>query len=347
MKKILINANLGALTGLSYHRLIVPYVKVSDLEEFKCDVYTDVTMLSDEQIKDYHAVVYQREIDVRGRSLEIIQRFKRLGVKVIFDIDDYWKLPQTHHLYAAYKDFNIPKQTEEILKNVDLVTTTTEYLAEIIRGFNKNVEVLPNCLDPNEDQWKSNKIPSEAIRFGYIAGVHHVQDVKMLEMPIHKAVFSIDNAKFVLGGYTDNLHYKQYEAILSSDGWAKNKYQRINALPVQKYGLAYNHTDVSLIPLAASAFAYCKSEIKLLEAGMHGNAVIVSDCLPYSIFPKNTGIWVKAACTNDWYKAIKKYCNEPEFRKDKADELTGYVLLNYDLNKWTKVRKEILRRLLE
>ena len=30
-------------------------------------------------------------------------------------------------------------------------------------------------------------------------------------------------------------------------------------------------------------------------------------------------------------------------REDKALELSGYVKLNYDLNKWTKIRKEILR----
>jgi len=90
MKKILINTNLKQPTGLNFHRLIVPYTKVSDLVEFKCDVYEDCTKLTDEQLKDYQAVVYQREIKLDGTSKQIIERYQKNGLKVIFDIDDYW-----------------------------------------------------------------------------------------------------------------------------------------------------------------------------------------------------------------------------------------------------------------
>jgi len=343
MKKILINSNLKQPTGLSFHRLIVPYTKVSDLVEFKCDVYEDCTQLSDEQLKDYQAVVYQREIKLDGTSKQIIERYQKNGLKVIFDIDDYWLLPGTHFLFNAYKDNNVPAQTIEILKAVDLVTTTTEHLANEIRKYNKNVEVIPNCLDLEQDQWQQNKVESKKLRFGYVAGVHHVEDVRLMQQGIKKALFKLD-CEFVLGGYNNNPHYNFYESVLSCNGVGKDSYKRVNALPVTQYGNTYNIIDVNLIPLASSVFTPFKSEIKMLEAGAHRNAVIVQDALPYNVMPKNVGCWIKDE--SDWFKAIRRMIAEPNYRQDKADALEYYTRTNYDLNKWTQTRKEVLRLVL-
>lgn len=347
MKKIAINANMRQPTGLSYHRLIVPYQYISDMAEFQCDVFQDVATLPDDKLKQYCAVVFQREIHTNGRSVELINKFHNLGIKVIFDIDDYWALPNTHHLFKLYTHNNIPGQTIEIFKHVDLITTSTEYLAKKIKAHtNKPVEVLPNCLDLNNEQWQSNKTPSELTRFGYIAGVHHVPDVKILERPIEKYFFSEGKCEFVLGGYSDNDHYNYYESVFSVNGKANERYKRIDALDVYNYGRMYNMTDVSLIPLVSNEFSACKSEIKLLEAAAHGNAVIASNVKPYNTFPKDSCIFLGNHDTNGWVKAIKKMCNEPNFRQDKAEELSIYVKLEYNLNKWTKIRKEILRSVL-
>lgn len=336
MIKILIKANMGNLNGLSYHRLIVPYSKVSDLTNFKCDVYEDLDVMPDEVIKDYQYVVYQREIDVYGKSIDKIKRFQKLGCKVIFDIDDYWHLPQSHALFKVYKEYQIVKQTEDILKHVDIVTCTTEILADKIRPFNKNVKVYPNCLDLTDEQWQPKKEPSQYIRFGYIAGVHHVQDIKILQIPIRKAR-QINNAQFVLGGYTDNDHYKYYESVMK-----QGNYLRINAINVYEYGKAYNLTDVSLIPLEKNIFTEGKSEIKLLEAAAHGNAAIVSNVKPYNIFPKDTAIFLQNSDINGWYKAIKRLTESSQMRQDYAEKLKEYTNINYNLNTWTEKRKEEL-----
>lgn len=343
MKKILIKTNIQELSGLNYHRLIVPYTKVSDLVEFKCDVYNEPHNMTDEQLQSFDAIVYQREIDIQGRSPELIKRYQSLGLKVIFDIDDFWILPATHWLHKAYKEHKISEQTIEILKLVDLVTCTTEHLAKEIRKYNKNVHVLPNCLDTNEEQWKQNKVQGYKLRFGYVAGVHHVEDVRLMAAGIKKAMFKLD-CQFVLGGYNNNPHYNYYENVLSCNGIGKQHYKRIDAMPVTEYGKAYNYIDVSLIPLASSVFTPFKSEIKMLEAGAHRNAVIVQNALPYNTLPKQVGHWINDE--SDWYKAIKKMINEPNYRQDKADALEYYTRTNYDINKWTETRKQLLRLVL-
>jgi len=342
MIKLAIKCNLQRLNGLSFHRLFVPFSKISDSIEFKCDVFPDLDLLSDEQLKDYHAVVYQREIDTSGGSLEKIKRYHKLGLKVIFDIDDIWLLPQTHYLYRLYRQHNIPDQTIEILKNVDLVITTTKHLATKIKKYNKKVHVIPNCLDAEDEQWQSNKTKSDYIRFGYIAGIFHKVDVSIMQMPILKAYRNDLNAQFVLGGYNDNEDYKYYESVLSANNFNSNKYKRINALHVHEYGKAYNETDVSLIPLQNNTFSECKSEIKLLEAAMHGNPAIVSDVLPYNIFPKETAIFLNNHDINGWYKAIRELSRNEALRKEKAEALKQYVDKHYNIEKWTQTRKSIL-----
>jgi len=62
MIKLAIKCNLQKLNGLSFHRLFVPFSKISDSIEFKCDVFPDLDILSDNQLKDYHAVVYQNHL---------------------------------------------------------------------------------------------------------------------------------------------------------------------------------------------------------------------------------------------------------------------------------------------
>jgi glycosyltransferase involved in cell wall biosynthesis len=336
---------MNNLNGLSFHRLIVPFSKVSDMIDFQCDVFPDLDAATDEQLKQYSAVVYQREIDTNGKSLEIIKKYHSLGIKVIFDIDDIWTLPKSHYLSRLYEIHNIPAQTVEILKNVDLVITTTKHLASKIKKYNKNVEVIPNCLDHEDEQWKPNKTKSDKIRFGYIAGIFHKEDISILEMPIRKVLRHDINAQFVLGGYNDNADYNYYEKVMSG-GTLTDKYQRVYSLPVHDYGKAYNETDVSLIPLQSNSFTECKSEIKLLEAGMHGNPVIVSDVLPYNIFPKETAIFLNNSDINGWYKAIRNLSKDESMRKEYAESLQKYIEKHYNINKWTQIRKQILQSVL-
>lgn len=343
MIKLLIKCNLSNLNGLSFHRLFVPFSKISDLNEFKCDVYPDLSVLSDNELKNYDAVIYQREIDVHGNSIELIDKYHKLGLKVIFDIDDMWVLPHDHYLYKVYQQYKIKEQTEEILKAVDLVITTTKVMANKISKFTKKVEVIPNCLDLEDEQWQPKKIKSDLTRFGYVAGVFHSKDIGIIQQPILKAYRHNLNAGFVLGGYNENKDYNFYETVMSGNKFDVSKYSRINSLPVHEYGKAYNYTDVSLIPLQNNIFTECKSEIKLLEAGAHGNPAIVSNVLPYNMLPKETAIFVDNSDVNGWYKAIRNLCKDKVLFDEKSQALSEYTKEKYNINKWSEIRKQIIK----
>ena len=103
---------------------------------------------------------------------------------------------------------------------------------------------------------------------------------------------------------------------------------------------------ISLSPLEKNIFTEGKSEIKLLEAAAHGNAAIVSDVKPYNIFPKDTAIFLENSDINGWYKAIRNLSKDESMRKEYAESLQKYIQSNYNINKWTQIRKQILQSVL-
>lgn len=366
MIRLLIISN-PEITGLQYHRQIVPHHYISDMVEFRCDVATDIQKCSDVFLKEFQAVVFLRSINQEGQSQFIVARLKRLGLKIIFDIDDYWHLEPTHHLHGYYRAKHVAAQTEFDIKNSDLVTTTTEHFALELRKLNQNVVVLPNCLDPQNPAWQPKPISSSLTRFGWIGGVYHEKDIELLSESIKKIYERQKDFQFVLGGYNDNKSYERAEKVLSNNydvpeeykGYLNSKskiaehygyfqrYRRLWGIDVFNYGKLYNDIDVALVPLQKNKFTSFKSEIKLIEAGTHGKAVIVSRVKPYDIFPEDCVHYIDANDNaNSWNKAIRKFLLEPEYRKELASNLSTYVSKNYNISNWNEVRKSAYKKLL-
>ena len=75
---------------------------------------------------------------------------------------------------------------ENQLRDVDAVTTTTEFLAEKIREFNSNVYIIPNSVNLKEQQWISNKKTSDKVRFLWGGGITHLVDLRLLKSSFEK-----------------------------------------------------------------------------------------------------------------------------------------------------------------
>jgi len=207
---------------------------------------------------------------------------------------------------SIYIKLGYPKQVEEALICSDVVTVTTENLAHHVRKYNTNVHVLPNCIDPDLPQAKKINTPNRRVRFGWIGGVYHLQDIRSKRADFFKFFRDKElgyNAQLCLGGYTlGQDEYKKIEEVMT-DNYSLDKdykeyllanfiygthymndkpYKRLYSLDVNNYLRLYNEVDVSLIPLVKNTFNSCKSELKLIEAGMMGKAVICDDVEPYT-----------------------------------------------------------------
>ena len=87
------------------------------------------------------------------------------------------------------------------MRLADLVTVPTSILANEVKKYNKNVVVLANALDPNEEQFKPKPIESEMIRFGWLGGSSHLKDIELLRDLGAGQTNISDKMQFVLCGF--------------------------------------------------------------------------------------------------------------------------------------------------
>ena len=376
MKILLITSE--RTTGLNYHRQIVPFSNL-DIDIHVAPKWNDE--FEDSFLKDFTCVSFLRSIDLTGKTKEIADRIHKLGLKIHFDIDDYWMLPSSHPLYKGYKAQNVQEQVIEALEVSDFVTTSTNHLAIRIKDYNENVYVLRNAINPEEDQWKIEDVKNDKLRFGYIAGVHHNKDVELLYPNIIKVFkdrtildkFQLCVAGFNVNMYPDgtsqlNPYYKyveqlftnnyksirdvEYKEYLKRNTPEQNEltfdkeYRRLWGLDCFKYGKLYNLIDVSLIPLVQNMFSACKSELKLIEAGFMKKSVIVSNINPYDRLADSTNALLVNANRNhiDWFINIRKMINEPNLREDLAAQLYEDVKVKYHIDTVNVERKQIFEK---
>lgn len=215
--KILI-VTTEALTGLNYHRQFQPHIHLQDKYGYEYSKCYSLTTLTDEEIAQHDIVSFLRIAEDPSKvenPTASIERAKKLGCITILDIDDYWNLHPKHGQFETYKTFNYPFHAVEGLKAVDWVTTTTEHFADKIREFNKNVTVLPNSINPNTPQFKPSPTENDRVRIGWIGGVFHAEDLKMVHSGFNKVWKDVSHSKFqfCLGGwnYPNKLEYVKHQ----------------------------------------------------------------------------------------------------------------------------------------
>jgi len=209
--KILIITTVN-ITGLNYHRQLLPHKHLMDnYKDYEVIKAYSMDSLTDEMLEAIDVVTFLRVVDTNGRSKEMIDRAKSFGCTTILDIDDYWKLNSNHEQKSNYQQINYESHAIESVTNVDYVTTTTEHFADKLREYNKNVLVFPNSIDPTEEQYKPNLIESDRVRIGWIGGVFHSEDLKMVHSGFQEVWKGVKNDKFqlCLGGwnYPNKLQY--------------------------------------------------------------------------------------------------------------------------------------------
>lgn len=192
-------------SGCGFFRSLRPHTKMGELfpDDFEINVVYDFDWSNLEEIKKYdilnfHKGVYVKSLEFR-KALEFC---KENNIKIVMDIDDYWDVGPYHPHYELLKDSYVPEFIKENLKIADYVTTTTQYFADEIAKYNPNVLVFPNAIDPEEEQFIPKDVKSEKIRFGFIMGSSHYNDMVILNDLVKRLPKDVlDKIQFVLCGY--------------------------------------------------------------------------------------------------------------------------------------------------
>ena len=187
-------------TGVGKFRSVDPhvYIGVHYSDEFDVDVvYSMPNGNLEEFLKQYDLIHIHKQLD---KNCQLIDLMKFLGIPVIIDIDDHFKLGNDHPMSITAKRDKWHEPIINHLKRADYVTTTTPIFADVIRPFNKNVMVFPNAINPEEKQYAVPKTQGDGrLRVGIICGSSHLKDLQLLD-GIAKQI-NKDKVQFVLCGF--------------------------------------------------------------------------------------------------------------------------------------------------
>lgn len=172
--------------GIGYYRNLMPHLSING-PEFEIDIRmlqdSTLNLLDPNFMGNYKILFYNKSIPFSKPEISemFYNMIKGLNIKVVFDIDDYWILNSSHLNYTAWKKTNAAESILKSLKESDCVTTTTSLFAERISEYNKNVSVLPNAVNLEEQQWLFNRKPSDKVRFLWGGGISHMADLRLLK----------------------------------------------------------------------------------------------------------------------------------------------------------------------
>ena len=187
-------------SGCGKFRSVDPHVYIAEHygDEFDVDIVYNMPNGDLEAfLKQYDLIHIHKQLD---KQCKIIDMIKFLGIPVILDIDDHFKLGNDHPMSITAKKERWHEPIINHLKKADYVTTTTPIFADVIKQHNKNVKVFPNALNPEEKQYAVAKNPrTDKLRVGIICGSSHLKDLELLSgiaTQVNK-----DKVQFVLCGF--------------------------------------------------------------------------------------------------------------------------------------------------
>ena len=296
-----------------------------------------------------------------NQKVELALLLKKEGKKIVFDNDDTYK----DHTAVKLNDYFDKERTERGLAMVnkaadafaieaDLVTCTTEWLADEYRKLNKNVVVLPNCVDPDYyDEPLRNE--TDIVRIGVTGSITSSTDLDVVA-PIIKHYENDPRVKIVWFGLPPNRKenpivekiYRDEYAFLDSVNveWhptvnADVYYDKLNSLKL----------DFMVIPRADNYFNRAKSNLKFLEASMFEIPCIAQGFedgkSPYQANPEDQKHLVLVTDNTQWIPEIEKLIENKELRRQMGKDAHDYVLANYNIEDKAHLWEEAYQKMFE
>jgi glycosyltransferase involved in cell wall biosynthesis len=159
------------------------------------------------------------------------------------------------------------------LRAVDMVTVTTDKLAEYALQYNKNVRVLPNLIN-FERWWQLPLKPNQQMRVGWSGGMSHYEDWEVIKKPLNQLLKKYQFKLVMVGTNFEGIVDPENRHLVEYHDWCPFK--------GHSYRMMCMNLDLAIIPLADLPFNHYKSAVKFYEMSAMGVPCIISDVPPYS-----------------------------------------------------------------
>ena len=293
--------------------------------------------------QDADIVVFHRPED-KGK-LDLARILKSIGKKIVFDNDDTEKdsggLKLNEFINKEMVEKGMKTLNENIdafIKEADLVTCSTEFLAKEYRELNKKVIVIPNCIDSFMfDEPLRNE--TDTVRIGITGSVAITSDMELIK-PIVEYYKDNKKIKFVLFSLPPNKEDKFMRKLYEGEYefWDSLDIEWQPFVPMEEYYTTLNELrlDMMIIPRADNYFNRCKSNLKFLESSMLEIPCICQSFptgdSPYEVDKEDTQYLLLATDLKSWISQIDTLVENKELRLELGKKAHEYVEKKYDIN---------------
>lgn len=302
----------------------------------------EADFVEEEEVAEHSARILSHDLIVLTRVkygsaiASLIDDARRLGIPVVFDIDDLvfepWVLPYVEAFRVVRRAdvLQYMDQMSKCLDNSDYFTGSTPYLLETAAARGKHTFLLRNGL--NAAQMEASRLALErrqarvrdgTVRIGYFSGTRsHQADFRTVYPALMALLREESKARLVITGNFDLDEFPGLTAFTN----------QIEHLPLRDWrGLPATiaQVDVNLIPLELNPFNEGKSNLKYYEAGILKIPSIASPTgiLRESITHGYNGLLARA--TDEWYAGLKNLITHADYRQQLGQHAYEHVLRNY------------------
>jgi glycosyltransferase involved in cell wall biosynthesis len=266
---------------------------------------TDIPVITASTLQGYDVIVAQRWNKYEG--LATWRRARGPFNRLVYDIDDnvFEVTPENWAAYKLYGRPDIRDATAHAAETADLVTVSTETLAEVMREFNGNVAVLPNHVPG----WVLDlpRVYQRRPRVGWQGGASHGLDIGVVAEPVRQFLEKFPQWDLCLGGTDYRPTFQADPARMFYEKWiqvntgAEDYYRTIDF-------------DIGLAPLVPTTFSKSKSNLKALEYNARGIPVLATDCEPYRDYVKDgvNGFLIREE--HEWLARLSELASDSRLR---------------------------------
>lgn len=267
---------------------------------------------------------------------DVLGLWRRMALKhrLVYELDDdIFHIDAINWLaYRVYHQPDVQDAVAHCAEVADMVTVSTEPLAEVMRQFSSNVVVLPNFVP--EYLLTMERPRPDRLTVGWTGGASHGYDVRVCA-PAVRAFLDWDckSAQLHIQGTDFRGTFGHLNARHTD--WAPR--------PQDYYKLL--DFDIGLAPLADTTFNRSKSYIKALEYAALGIPVIATDLDPYNTFIIDgvTGFLVRKE--KEWRDRLRLLAADTDFRETmgvKAREHAAAFTIEGNWHRWAEAYQSVL-----